>query len=514
MFLLQPIKDLLLSKKPEKAKDLLLQTMFSPDGLRVWHEVNKKKEIKIPLLLGFINKIKFSQCISTAAINTNKGVVLINPAFFCDKLESFSDYLFVLLHERMHAILKLIYGSLDSKFKTKDFCNFWEDVYINGSIIQIIDSDFHVRFFKKFEGFIGALSRQEIFVWLPMLEEIVKNLTIKDLSLRTHILELLQFIDPDDWVNCIGYYDWMGIGILVEQLFAGDKGIPEQGEDKKDQRFDLSDDAEEVNIEDITDASTKYEIIQPEPDLIFKIESPRSLSDFAKDLLHNVPEHELPDIIYEDLRNITRIRDMISKISTDLVGDLLATRQMDTVFEGKTQTFDTLSRKDLYLLSSGYCPVLWTKEISITTDDNFVLYMDVSGSMHQYYDLVPTFSTLLHEHCSLYFQFNEVIVAPECGVDPQSPFIYAGTGGTNYNKVADHIIEHGFSSIIIITDNTEKIKSKKRKILATQLQQLILLSLPISNEYKDYECRDDGFVKMVEMMGSRGTEIDLGDLRV
>lgn len=508
MSLLHPIKDLLLAKKPAEAKDLFLQTLFSPEGLRIWHSVTKMREGKVPLLLGFIKNIQFSQQVERATVNLKTGCIIINPAFFCDRLENYTDCLFVLLHERMHVILKLLYGDLASKFKTKDFCNFWEDVFVNGSILRVIESDFHIRFYQKVDGFVGFLQRQEFVRWRFILRRQIANLSIRDISMREHILSLIDNLSVESWVDDIGFYDWMGIGILIEPLFVDDVASDKKNREK-DSRFDW-DDIEEFDNVEISDSFTKYETSGESPNIIVKINVPRSISVFADNLLRQVNEKEVPINVREDLINVTQIANMIGKVSSDLVGDILANRQIDTVFEGKTNTPDTIARKDLYLLSCGYCPVLWTKELSMNTNDPFVLYMDVSGSMYEYYDLVPAFSTLLHKHCKLYFQFNEIIVSPDCGVDPQSLFVYAGTGGTNYNVVADHILTNNFKDIIVITDNTEKLDYTKASYLMTMLKQLVLISIPT---YEDDEYKNEGFRRVINNIGYRGKEIDLGDLR-
>ena len=98
--------------------------------------------------------------------------------------------------------------------------------------------------------------------------------------------------------------------------------------------------------------------------------------------------------------------------------------------------------------------------------------MDVSGSMDSYLGLIPYLFDRLMEHVDEIFEFSTVIVK----VDPRDTYYYS-TGGTSFNKVAKHILDKDFQSVIVITDGCGKLSKDLIEKLINHLDYCVYVRI-------------------------------------
>jgi hypothetical protein len=111
------------------------------------------------------------------------------------------------------------------------------------------------------------------------------------------------------------------------------------------------------------------------------------------------------------------------------------------------------TRRDLMNLGLGQPPVMWQHPQYIEQQE-LVLYTDVSGSMNQWYSVALYLSNQLREFgCDMY-QFSTQVVKPVPGRDDN---IFWTDGGTDFDTVAEHIVNNGFKAVVIITDNEDSL---------------------------------------------------------
>jgi hypothetical protein len=114
------------------------------------------------------------------------------------------------------------------------------------------------------------------------------------------------------------------------------------------------------------------------------------------------------------------------------------------------------TRRDLMNLGMGNPPQMW-QHPQYLEQQELIVYTDVSASMNRWYSVALYLTDQLREFgCDLY-QFSTVICKPVPGRDDN---IFWTTGGTDFDTVAEHIIENGYKAVVIITDNEDCLDEK------------------------------------------------------
>jgi hypothetical protein len=200
-----------------------------------------------------------------------------------------------------------------------------------------------------------------------------------------------------------------------------------------------------------------------------------------KSVLHSFAPNECPpefSALLQQLNLRTELEDIIVEA---LVGDVLSRKQGDPFYEGKSATFEHIHRRDSFLVASGFDPVVWTRDISVSKKA-LHLYVDVSGSMWSFQRVVMLIHRHLSEFVDAHFQFSTVVVR----VNPEENRIYS-TGGTSYSIVAEHILREGYREVIVLTDNTETIPAVQRAKLKKQLDLLYLIQTQESGKKNGFQ---------------------------
>lgn len=133
------------------------------------------------------------------------------------------------------------------------------------------------------------------------------------------------------------------------------------------------------------------------------------------------------------------------------------------------------SKRDLVLLSAGIAPFHYHNlaQRAAMTERGLAIYLDVSGSVNDYLpDIIGILQSLKSELTSIFLLGNKVV---------ETPFktLLAGrvqtTYGTDFNCIADSILERGFDKAVILTDGYASLDDNKQ----TELKKLKLQALTI-----------------------------------
>jgi hypothetical protein len=151
---------------------------------------------------------------------------------------------------------------------------------------------------------------------------------------------------------------------------------------------------------------------------------------------------------------------------------ILSDQATEKAYQGYSiQVPALISRKNLLSLSLGNFPVIWDKgfELKAPLID---LYVDVSGSMTVYYSYIPYIYDALRRIRGRIYQFSTEVVE----VDQDDRFLHT-TGGTDFDRVAEHILERGTRSLILVSDGCGILDKTNLTALAKQLECLVYLKV-------------------------------------
>ena len=134
------------------------------------------------------------------------------------------------------------------------------------------------------------------------------------------------------------------------------------------------------------------------------------------------------------------------------------------------------SKRDLVLLSAGIAPFHYHKRAQRVTikKHGLAVYLDVSGSVNDYLpDIVGVLQSLKSELTSIFLFSNKVVEVP-------FKTLLAGriqtTYGTDFDCIADSIIERGFDKAVILTDGYASLnEDKQAELKKRKLQTLTIL---------------------------------------
>jgi len=183
----------------------------------------------------------------------------------------------------------------------------------------------------------------------------------------------------------------------------------------------------------------------------------------------------LTDLFMEALQtHISIKRQILQKMATNRKID-----RFKELFQRKRITTSPIpiypSKRDLVLLSAGFYPGFFHNRIISPTTKNrgLVIYLDVSGSVNDYLPkIISVLRNLKNEITSIFLFSNKVVEVP-------FKTLLTGkiktTGGTDFDCIAESIIEQQFDKAIIITDGYATMKTENKK----NLHKHKLLSLTI-----------------------------------
>jgi len=164
-----------------------------------------------------------------------------------------------------------------------------------------------------------------------------------------------------------------------------------------------------------------------------------------------------------------------------LINEILSDRATEKTYEGYSLSVPiSISRRDAFSLSAGAVPIMWQKRMGV--ERSFIdLYVDVSGSMERYYGYIPYLYDTLKYVMGRVFHFSTKVVQ----VEHDDRFLLT-TGGTQFNGVAKHMIEHQIRAAILISDGQGYLTVENTEALKSQFEHLIYIKVE-ENDYRNWE---------------------------
>lgn len=424
---LEKVKSLLREGFHLQAKKELLSSLFEAESLSAWRSCSKNKKRGLNLFF-FVKSVSFSHECPTAQIDLKTGSLEIGIDFFLEKVNSWTDLFFVLLHERGHVLISRSFGSEMFSFKSASFGNLWEDIYINYLVLRFISTDFVERFYKDAEGRFDLLIQQDARAWYK------KN---RDwLSFHASSFPLVLEILAEGKLHNIAYPTWMRFGLLMEEADS-------KGEDYDSYLTIGTHGHEDGNTGPISDLESKI------------------LSSFEPEELPLGTEIMIPSF-EECLDKFLRSPD-IDTILVDYYSE-------DEPMQDRSLFMESIGSSEAMYLSSGSIPLFWSVDVFPAPQEPMKMYIDVSGSMKEYWSLARPLSLAFDKYCDEFFQFSTEVVK----VSPEDNRIHS-TNGTSYDSVASHILDNKFRRVVVVTDNTDSISKNLHSLLKSNLDFLYLV---------------------------------------
>ena len=199
----------------------------------------------------------------------------------------------------------------------------------------------------------------------------------------------------------------------------------------------------------------------------------------------------LMDLFMDALRtHISIKRQILQRMATNRKVD-----RFKELFQRKRITTSPIpiypSKRDMVLLSAGFYPGFFHNRINspTTKDQGLVIYLDVSGSVDEYLPKIISILRNLKNEISSIFLFSNKVVEVAFTTLLQGKI--KTTGGTDFDCIAESILDRQFDKAIIITDGYASMKAENKK----KLQSLKLKSLTIlferAQKCADFECFGD-----------------------
>ena len=199
------------------------------------------------------------------------------------------------------------------------------------------------------------------------------------------------------------------------------------------------------------------------------------------------PDNPVVDLIRET-SELTEFLDKIDPFAPEtlnqvegVIRGVLSAQAVEKVYVGYSVPIPfPVSKRDLVSLGLGRVPAVWEKKVGIQAPA-IDLYVDVSGSMADYYGYIPVIYDALRFVRGRIFQFSTAVVE----ADPDDTYL-STSGGTDFDETAQHILENGTKAIILVSDGEGHISKPLAEALGDQLESLIYLKVR-DNRYFNWE---------------------------
>lgn len=164
-----------------------------------------------------------------------------------------------------------------------------------------------------------------------------------------------------------------------------------------------------------------------------------------------------------------------------MIRGVLSERALERFYDGYSISVPlSMTRRDVFAMSAGAIPVMWQTRVGVKKP-HIDIYVDVSGSMGKYYGYIPFIYDALKHVMGRIFHFSTIVVE----ADYKDKYLYS-TGGTSFNSVAEHMIDHKVKSVILLSDGKSFITENHIKILKRQLEYFVYIKI-CENQYRNWE---------------------------
>jgi hypothetical protein len=396
---------------------------------------------------------------STIGIN-DKGCLYINKSFL-KKIKNTKFLVFVLLHEILHPVfgdtakMKLI------EPKVRPIANIAMDARINSFLYSLFSQEQEIN-----EGFKNLYNKATI-----------KN-PILSLVSPVHKKNAKSYLRMWNTIWCTGNGQKK---YTYEQIF----------ELIIDNIDTVKKEVQQLLIGSIHNKSIKDKISSKKCKEIHEYIK----TDIKNSNIHNSIKGKLINILEnQSIINTNILKKYATSKSKNKIKSFfnLPSRQIHTPVPIKP------CNKDIFMTAMGHTPIFWKNTVSSKkqTSFNLAIYMDVSGSYINKTPQVAGLLSRLDRSLKEIFCFSNII--DTISMDDLRTSNVKTTYGTDFNCVAEHIIENNFNSIIIFTDGYANIRTNLANKLKGQLKKCMVIFLDdsrtkdnfFSNNYDSCNLKD------------------------
>jgi hypothetical protein len=463
--------------------------------------------------------------VKTLAVDS-KNTLYINQKFVEENINTEDDLACVLLHELCHLLVDDVRKIEEIKEEDPErsikirAMNMAQDIRINNFSISYLknttnyDTSFFNRFYDKEEFLINDIA-------MFLLSDAF--IVVKHLPTIAYCQKLYCFLIYNS--NCFNNYVDFDIKNIIDSL---SKEVREYARDhfpKLLESLYLADNDKSrdlISVENIYFLMLEYYRLYPkEKSNTFLLGNHGDTdSDENKDSLDLDTESidkNLKEDIQREIRinikqiknknqqpgaggkiqcNIFELEDTSDKINLDVFKKF----RFDHIFKNiKAQTVKTtdmyskspvvpfqLSRSDAFLLSTGYTPLLWNTRVFHEEKEYSALpiYLDVSGSMNEELPYVVKLLANLDEEIDHVWGFSTHV--KKITIDQLKKGGISSWGGTNFDCIVSHALEHKLKNILIITDGYAYLTSYPRNQKIDKIEQAIVLLTGDQNDKNNY----------------------------
>jgi len=432
-------------------------------------------------ILKYVHTISFSANVPTACCNILTGDIQLGIDFFKEHVQSPTDLLFLLLHERNHYLIKKMQFAQISGLST-EYWNLFEDAYINGPLYKALKPPFILKYYEEETGLQSILYplTEKFDNWLKEIEYTPKH---RQQLVSSHKL-LYGYTDSNymhaslteyaRWMkNCRKLLDWLKEQHIQHEPSPDSKskeafGSMGHGEEHKAQPKEVDIDQSVKQAEDLGKRLSTYKWKGDNLPWGDNMSIGRVLTIVVpKITLDGVDGRLLKETWDSSLSTSLSVHqhmfeDMVFKVNqaASLLGSASSSPAMQNVgIQGKSMYPYQIGRQDITMLGAGQVPTSWSFNIGQKMEQ-LPLYVDVSGSMLQWYVLLPWLTQHMKHQVGKVYHFSGTNAVFERPKDTQILWV---KGGTNFNSVATHILENKYQRALILTDNEGRLKPKLQK---------------------------------------------------
>ena len=184
-----------------------------------------------------------------------------------------------------------------------------------------------------------------------------------------------------------------------------------------------------------------------------------------------------------------RVKGAVKQIADEMVQNVATLRVTEhKIIRPDFNIPSKVSKRNIMQMGMGQMPVMWDCPQYLEQHE-LVVYTDVSGSMNEWYPVALYISNQLKEFGCEMYQFSTCIVKPEPGKDDN---IFWTDGGTDFDVVAKHIVEHKFKAVVVITDNCDALNEPWLDAMR-ELPELYAIFLTDGNRPRNYDPKTHAF---------------------
>ena len=158
------------------------------------------------------------------------------------------------------------------------------------------------------------------------------------------------------------------------------------------------------------------------------------------------------------------------------------------------------SKRDIVLLAAGIPPFYYHNQVHrpVVKERGLAVYLDVSGSVHEHLaEIVGVLQGLRNELTSVFQFSNEVI---EVSFKSLLRGEIQTTYGTDFDCIANSILERGYDKVVIITDGYACLEEEKQQELKRRKLQTLTVMFGGKSDCDEFACFGD-VVQLADITG-------------